>query len=180
MIKMCIKSKNSDNIDGEKRMALKRESYLCERLLISLAFAAFTAFAFSALILIRNQAIQGQLAIAQKEQAELRKRDAELESELKLRESETAKLEAALKQEKHEKENLELQVETAKSGAKVALGVLACTFLWDMTAFVGNPLAVPGLVDNAVCGVMAAAVGYVTNFPKDKLIFQGRRETDTK
>jgi len=45
----------------------------------------------------------------------------------------------------------------ATAGGKALGGVLLCTVLWDMTAWIGNPLAVPGLVDNAVCGGLFAA-----------------------
>ena len=42
-----------------------------------------------------------------------------------------------------------------KSGAKAATGVVLCTVVWDATALLGNPLAVPGLIDNALCGALA-------------------------
>ena len=43
----------------------------------------------------------------------------------------------------------------AKTGAKAATGVVLCTVMWDATALLGNPFAVPGLVDNALCGALA-------------------------
>ncbi|EKX48331.1 hypothetical protein GUITHDRAFT_105938 [Guillardia theta CCMP2712] len=45
--------------------------------------------------------------------------------------------------------------EFARTSAKAATGVILCTAVWDATAFLGNPLAVPGLVDNALCGALA-------------------------
>jgi hypothetical protein len=43
----------------------------------------------------------------------------------------------------------------AKTGVKAATGVVLCTVMWDATALLGNPFAVPGLVDNALCGALA-------------------------
>ena len=144
-------------------MGLKYESFPWQRIFISLFFAALAAGVFSVIVLVRDQAIQVQLKESEVEQAELRNYDEELKNKLKAQLSEKLKLEEALIQERAENEQLAAQAQTAASAAKVALGVVVCTVLWDMTALVGNPFAVPGLVDNAVCGAMAAAIGVVTN-----------------
>jgi len=52
-------------------------------------------------------------------------------------------------------------VEHKRDGFKAAAGgAVLCSILWDLTAFLGNPLAVPGLADNLICGgVYAAGAG---------------------
>jgi len=44
----------------------------------------------------------------------------------------------------------------AQIGASVAL----CSVIWDATALIGNPFAVPGVTDNMVCGALAGAVAF--------------------
>jgi hypothetical protein len=144
-------------------MGLEYQASAWQRLLLSLAFAALAAGIFSVVVLVRDAALESQLRKADNERAELRARDMDLEHKLRRMESERAKLEVALQNEKEEKRKLAFQTKTAATAAKVAGGVLVCTVLWDMTAFLGNPFAIPGLVDNAVCGALAGIVGVVTN-----------------
>jgi hypothetical protein len=144
-------------------MGLEHQNFAWQRLLLSLTFAALAAGIFSIVVLVRDAALENQLRKADNERAELKARDMDLEYKLKHIESERAKLEVELQNEKEEKRKLAFQTKTAATAAKVAGGVLVCTVLWDMTAFLGNPFAIPGLVDNAVCGALAGIVGVVTN-----------------
>jgi hypothetical protein len=144
-------------------MGLEYQACAWQRVLLSLTFAALAAGIFSVVVLVRDAALEKQLRTADNERAELRARDMDLEHKLKHMESERAKLEVALQNEIEEKRKLAFQTKTAATAAKVAGGVVVCTVLWDLTAFLGNPFAIPGLVDNAVCGALAGIVGVVTN-----------------
>ena len=107
----------------------------------------------------RQQELQMQREEAERRDAEIRRLQA-LEEEQKNRlveaEKELERQEAAQQAAEHK---TRFAQRTARSAAKVAGAMLACSVLWDMTAFLGNPLAVPGLVDNAVCGAVASALG---------------------
>jgi hypothetical protein len=150
-------------------MGFQRVSYSWERLFVSIAFAALAAGIFSVVVLIRDHSIAVQMEQSEKEQAQLKAKDEEATQKLRAFEEVRARLELELKTEKDEKLKLAYERQTAINAAKVAGGVLVCTAVWDLTAFLGNPFAVPGFTDNAVCGVVMAALGSITNPSKKTL-----------
>ena len=127
-----------------------------QRFLVSLSFAALTAGLFSIVVLFKDAALHSDLQSAKVLALE---KDQALENALREAESKRAQLEAALRLEMEEKKRLEFQTQTAVSAAKVAGGVMLCTVLWDLSALAGNPFAVPGITDNAVCGAVTSMLG---------------------
>ena len=150
-------------------MGFQRRTYSWERLFISIAFSALAAGFFSVFVLIRDHSISVQLKQSEQEQVQLKIKDKEANIKLKAIEEERTRLELALKSERDEKNRLAYERATAINAAKVAGGVLMCTAVWDLTAFIGNPFAVPGFTDNAVCGALVALFGSLTTSSRENV-----------
>ena len=65
--------------------------------------------------------------------------------------------------------DMPFKTEGSSSGSQVNMAAMlasgtaafaACTALWDLSFYVGNVFAVPGVTDNVVCGLLVGTTAY--------------------